>query len=88
MLRDILRDLEPKMRKELYLNKLVCGCVYRSFSDVEANLFFRLTSNDGKMTKQDLLEVAARTPDNSVFLRMKEIFVSFAKLDIIQNSPK
>ena len=78
------------------MNQLVCGCMYRSFSDVEANLFFRFTSNDGKLSRQDLQDIVAKNPESSEqpysrsyeypnYSLMKKILINFAELDIILN---
>jgi hypothetical protein len=63
MIREII--LNTRTPKLLYQNKFVCGCVYRSFNDLEAGVFFRFTINNGRLSKQQILDMVDRTnPQN------------------------
>ena len=84
MLRDILSRLDSQSRRELYRNKLVCGCMYRSFTDIEANLFFRITGNEGRITQREIKDFIY----NKAMQRVKEVYRHFAELDIIISSPR
>lgn len=70
MIREIIQN--TKSPRLLYQNKLVCGCVYRSFNDLEAGIFFRFAINNGRLSRQQLFDLI----DKSAFSQNEERFMS------------
>lgn len=80
MIREII--LNSNKDSKLYRSKFICGCVYRSFNDLEAGVFFRFTNN-GRLSKQQILDMIDRSnPQNEE--KFMSIIDSFRRLDIIR----
>lgn len=87
MIREIV--LSSRAKRQLYKNKLVCGCLYRSFSDLEATIFFKFAGNNLKLTRSNINDMAAGekamySQGNPHIEKLVPILETFKTLEIVR----